>query len=97
MKDHGGVLVRPILTEKSTLLQEDKGVFVFEVSLKSNKIQVAEAVGSLFGVKVDSVRTLVQRGKSKRFGKRVGKRSNWKKAYITLAEGENIDLLSTQQ
>ena len=94
MKDHSRILVRPILTEKSTLLQEDANTFVFEVALDSNKIQIAEAVQSLFGVKVSGVRTLVQRGKVRRFGRHIGKRSNWKKAYVTVAEGEEIDLLA---
>lgn len=94
MKNNSGLLVRPILTEKSTLLQEDQNTFVFEVDPKANKIQIASAVQDLFGVKVASVRTLVQRGKVKRFGRHVGKRSNWKKAYITLAKGEDIDLLT---
>lgn len=94
MKDHSRILVRPILTEKSTLLQEEKNTFVFEVALTANKIQIVDAVQSLFGVKVSGVRTLVQRGKVRRFGRHIGKRSNWKKAYVTLASGEEIDLLA---
>lgn len=85
------VLIRPLVTEKtSTHLGE--GTFAFEVGLNANKHQIANAIEDFYGVKVDTVRTLVVRGKSKRFGRHNGKRSNWKKAYVTLSAGETINL-----
>lgn len=88
MKD---VLVRPIITEKSTTgLPEN--TYAFEVGLKANKVEIKRAVERFYGVRVSRVRTLVVRGKMKRFGRRQAKRSNWKKAYVTLQEGQNINI-----
>ena len=85
------VIKRPIaLTEKAALLKEDENQVIFEVELKANKIQIREAVEKLFDVKVESVNTLIQRGKVKRLGRRYLKRPNWKKAIVTLAEGNDI-------
>lgn len=84
------VIKRPIvLTEKATRGQELNKV-VFEVSLGANKIEIRAAVEKLFNVKVVDVSTLVQRGKSKRAGKRVLKKPNWKKAVVTLKAGDSI-------
>jgi large subunit ribosomal protein L23 len=84
------VIKRPIvLTEKATRGQEQNKV-VFEVSLGANKIEIRSAVEQLFNVKVVDVSTLVQRGKSKRAGKRVLKKPNWKKAVVTLKAGDSI-------
>ncbi len=88
MKD---ILVRPIVTEKSTTSLPDN-TFAFEVGLKANKVQIKRAVERFYGVRVRTVRTLVVRGKVKRFGRRTAKRSNWKKAYVTLAEGQTINI-----
>lgn len=85
------VLIRPIVTEKSMMLSETDNIYVFEVGERVNKIQIRQAVESLFGVRVQAVRTLIVRGKSKRFGRFYGKRSNWKKAYVKLAEGDTLD------
>ncbi len=85
------VLIRPIVTEKSMILSETDNIYVFEVGERVNKIQIRQAVESLFGVRVQAVRTLIVRGKSKRFGRFYGKRSNWKKAYVKLAEGDTLD------
>jgi large subunit ribosomal protein L23 len=85
------VLIRPIVTEKSMMLSETDNIYVFEVGETVNKIQIRQAVESLFGVRVQAVRTLIVRGKSKRFGRFYGKRSNWKKAYVKLAEGDTLD------
>ena len=85
------VLIRPIVTEKSMMLSETDNIYVFEVGECVNKIQIRQAVESLFGVRVQAVRTLIVRGKSKRFGRFYGKRSNWKKAYVKLAEGDTLD------
>jgi large subunit ribosomal protein L23 len=84
------VIKRPIaLTEKAARLREGNQV-VFEVALDANKIQIKSAVESLFAVKVADVNTLVQRGKPRRLGRIMGKRPNWKKAIVTLAEGSDI-------
>ena len=85
------VLIRPIVTEKSMMLSETDNIYVFEVGERVNKIQIRQAVESLFGVRVQTVRTLIVRGKSKSFGRFYGKRSNWKKAYVKLAEGDTLD------
>jgi len=84
------IIKRPIaLTEKAARLKEDNKV-VFEVALAANKIEIKSAVEALFAVKVTEVSTLVQRGKVKRLGRQLGKRPNWKKAVVTLREGDDI-------
>jgi large subunit ribosomal protein L23 len=84
------IIKRPIaLTEKAARLKEANKV-VFEVALGANKIQIRQAVESLFNVKVVDVNTLVQRGKPKRLGRQDLKRPNWKKAVVTLREGDDI-------
>ena len=84
------IIKRPIaLTEKAARLKEASKV-VFEVALGANKIQIRQAVESLFNVKVVDVNTLVQRGKPKRLGRQDLKRPNWKKAVVTLREGDDI-------
>jgi large subunit ribosomal protein L23 len=86
------IIKRPIaLTEKAALLKEKENQVIFEVELKANKIQIKAAVEKLFGVKVNGVNTLIQRGKVKSLGRRSLKRPNWKKAIVTLAEGSNIE------
>ena len=85
------VLIRPIVTEKSMVQSEVDDTYVFEVGLGANKIQIRQAVEQVFGVRVQSVRTLIVRGKNKRFGRYYGKRSNWKKAYVKLVEGNTLD------
>jgi len=85
------IIKRPIaLTEKAAQLKEDANQVIFEVELKANKIQIRDAVEKLFDVKVESVNTLVQRGKVKRLGRKYMKRPNWKKAIVTLKEGSDI-------
>jgi large subunit ribosomal protein L23 len=84
------IIKRPIaLTEKAARLKEQNQV-VFEVALGANKIQIKHAVEALFNVKVTDVNTLVQRGKPKRLGRQELKRPNWKKAVVTLQEGDDI-------
>jgi large subunit ribosomal protein L23 len=90
------VLIRPILTEKTTQLESADNVYTFEVGEASNKHQIKAAVESVFGVTVEDVRTAVVRGKSKRFGKYYGKRSNWKKAYVKLSEGDSLNFYESQ-
>jgi large subunit ribosomal protein L23 len=91
------VIKRPIvLTEKATRLKEDNQV-VFEVDPRANKIQIREAVEAMFDVKVVGVNTLVQRGKVKRMGRRFAKRRNWKKAIVTLREGDDIQFFDESE
>ena len=85
-------LLRPIITEKTTSHLGTDRTYAFEVGLSANKHQIASAIEGFYGVKVEKVRTQVMRGKIKRFGRFTGKRSNWKKAYVTLAVGESINL-----
>jgi large subunit ribosomal protein L23 len=85
------ILLRPLVTEKTARAEADNNVYTFEVGINSNKVQIADAVQRLFGVKVESVRTQIVRGKNKRFGKYTGKRSNWKKASVKLAEGDLLN------
>jgi large subunit ribosomal protein L23 len=82
------VILRPLVTEKSTLLREDSNVIAFEVDPGANKIQVKSAVEELFKVKVEEVRIFNVRGKVKRMGRWSGKRRDWRKAYVRLKEGE---------
>ena len=86
------VLVRPTITEKSTLLQED-GQYTFEVAPKANKTLVKQAVEENFNVKVLSVNITVNRGKRKRYGPRFKKRPDVKKAVVTLQQGDRINLI----
>jgi len=89
------VIRRPIfLTEKSNTLRGKNNQVVFEVLRGANKVQIKEAVQKLFNVKVESVNTMVYRGKDRRMGRGYAKMQNWKKAVITLAEGENIDFFA---
>jgi len=82
------VIKRPLVTEKSSLLKETSNTYVFEVDKKADKILIKKSVEELFKVKVKSVRTLIQRGKLKRYGKDVGRTKAWKKAIVSLAEGK---------
>ena len=89
MKAHH-IIKRPIaLTEKAARLKEQNKV-VFEVAPEANKIQIRNAIEALFSVKVTEVNTLIQRGKMKRMGRDLAKRRNWKKAVVTLREGDDI-------
>jgi large subunit ribosomal protein L23 len=81
----------PIITEKATLLTERNQV-VFKVAIDASKPEIKKAVEGLFNVKVTGVNTLVQKGKTKRFKGRPGQRSDVKKAYVQLADGQTIDL-----
>ena len=85
------VLIRPIFSEKTTSLQNEGNVYTFEVGETANKLQIKNAVQTLFDVEVQAVRTVIMRGKNKRFGRFYGKRSNWKKAYVRLADGQSLN------
>jgi large subunit ribosomal protein L23 len=82
----------PRITEKGTRLKEKNNVLTFEVKVDANKVQVKKAVEGIFKVKVADVTTVKNMGKTKRMGQRTGRRSDWKKAYVTLKPGEKIDI-----
>ncbi len=90
------VIRRPIISEKSTALAEVANRYVFEVALKAKKEEIKSAVQRLFNVKVRDVRTLVMHGKVKRVGRFETKRANWKKALVTLPEGQKIDFFQAK-
>ena len=89
--EHYDVIRKPIITEKATMASEH-GAVVFEVAIDANKPQIKDAVEALFGVKVKAVNTTVTKGKTKRFRGIEGKRKDVKKAYVTLEEGNTIDV-----
>jgi len=89
--EHYDVIRKPVITEKTTMASEN-GAVVFEVAIDSNKPSIKEAVESLFDVKVKAVNTTITKGKSKRFRGMLGKRRDVKKAYVTLEEGNTIDV-----
>jgi large subunit ribosomal protein L23 len=85
------VVQGPLITEKGTLVNETGNQVVFRVHRRANKVEIRQAVEHLFKVKVDKVRTSRQLGKIRRVGRHAGRRPDWKKAYVTLAEGHRID------
>ncbi|MGJ8623882.1 MAG: 50S ribosomal protein L23 [Yoonia sp.] len=89
--EHYDVIRKPLITEKATLASEQNAV-VFEVAIDANKPMIKEAVESLFGVKVKAVNTSITKGKVKRFRGALGTRKDVKKAYVTLEEGNTIDV-----
>ena len=89
------ILRRPIVSEKSTNAADSGQQVVFEVLTDATKNEIRTAVESLFEVSVEGVQVINVRGKIKRFGKTPGKRTNWKKAYVRLAEGDDIDFLGS--
>ena len=91
--EHYDIIVKPIITEKATLASE-AGAVVFKVAKDATKPQIKEAVEAVFGVKVKAVNTTITKGKAKKFRGRPGERSDVKKAYVTLEEGNTIDVSS---
>lgn len=91
MKNPYSILKKPLITEKSTIKKEELNQIAFAVDARANKIEIKEAVKKIFNVHVLKVRTFNVLGKKKRLGRSVGKRSDWKKAIVTLKEGERID------
>ena len=89
MKDTD-VIRRPLITEKTTVIRDEDRTIVFQVAIDANKIDIRRAVEKLLSTKVQSVRTSLAHGKMKRQGKFVGRRSDWKKAYVKLREGEKL-------
>ena len=89
--EHYDIIKKPIITEKATLASEANAV-VFQVKMEATKPMIKEAVEAVFGVKVKAVNTTITKGKAKRFRGRPGERSDKKKAYVTLVEGNTIDV-----
>lgn len=87
------VIVKPLITEKGMSLKEQQNKIVLKVALNANKIQIKKAVEDTLKVKVEKVATVSLKGKTKRIGARIGKRSDWKKAVVTLKEGEKVEYL----
>jgi large subunit ribosomal protein L23 len=81
------VIVRPVITEQTSLAYQEKGEYVFEVHPDANKQEIKQAIERLFGVKVGQVWTMNVRGKTRRVGTSIGRRPHWKKAIVTLKEG----------
>jgi large subunit ribosomal protein L23 len=94
MKDIYGVLKRPLFTEKNDRLKERYNKYAFEVDIQANKIEIRQAVERIFGVSVVKVNTMRVHGKIKRRGRSVGRRPDWKKAIVTLKEGDTIPIWS---
>ena len=88
------VLRAPHVFEKASAAMEKNNTIVLKVALDATKAEIKAAVKKLFEVEVEDVNTLLVKGKSKRHGQRVGRRSDWKKAYVTLKEGQNLDFIS---
>ena len=84
------VLKLPVITEKSTFAKENRRTLTFKVARDANKLEIKEAVQKIFKVKVESVRTANFHGKTRRQGRYSGRRPDWKKAYVTLAQGEKM-------
>ena len=91
MKEGQRIIRKPLVTEKSTQLKDLSNQYAFEVDRKANKIEIQSAIERLFKVKVTDVRTSNVLGKMKRLGRKYGKRPDWKKAIVTLKEGDRID------
>jgi large subunit ribosomal protein L23 len=90
------VLMAPHISEKATVVSDKNNQFVFKVANDATKAEIKAAVEKLWEVKVKSVQTLVMKGKTKRFGRGMGKRSDWKKAYVSLQDGFDIDFLGAE-
>ena len=90
MKDPYKIVIRPVITEKSTWLKEKNREVCFEVDPRANKSEIKKAAEQLFKIKVERVRIQNKRGKKRRVGRNEGRKKNWKKAYIKLKEGEKM-------
>lgn len=87
-----GIIKKPLISEKASLLGETLNVYSFEVSSAATKTQIKKAVEELFKVKVSGVRTMIMHGEIRRVGRFSSKRSNWKKALVSLQKGQKIEL-----
>lgn len=87
------MVVRPLMTEKSMRLKDERNAVTFQVVPDANKVEIRQAVEAIFNVKVSAVRTSNMEGKLKRMGRHQGRRPSWKKAVVTLAPGHKIELV----
>lgn len=85
-------IIRPLLTERSTIMKEKFNQYVFETERAATKADIRRAVEELFKVRVENVRTMIVKGKTRRYGRNTGVRPDWKKAIVTLEKGQKIDL-----
>lgn len=92
MRDPREIIVRPVVTEESAMLQETNRTYTFLVAKDANKMEIRHAVQTLFGVSVEAVRTANYQGKWRRVGRSVGRKATFKKAVVKIAEGDNIDV-----
>ena len=92
MRDARQVVMRPLVTEKATALKDEQNKVTFQVAMDANKIEIRQAVETIFKVKVTDVRTQVVFGKMKRMGRYLGRRPTWKKAVVRLQPGSKIEL-----
>ena len=92
MRDPRSIVRRALITEKGTVLRETRSQYHFEVAREANKIEIKHAIEAIFSVKVAAVRTQQMRGKEKRQGRYTGRRSDWKKAIVTLKPDQKIEL-----
>lgn len=86
------IIKRALITEKSTIVRDEKNKYIFEVDRKANKINIGKAVEKLFNVKVSNVHVMNVRGKKKRVGRIIGQKRSWKKAIVTLEPGNRIEI-----
>jgi len=93
MREARRVVVRPLMTEKSMRLKDERNSVTFQVVPDANKVEIRQAVEAIFNVKVSAVRTSTVEGKLKRMGRHQGRRPSWKKAVVTLAPGHKIELV----
>lgn len=93
MREMRQVVVRPLMTEKSMRLKDERNMVTFQVARDANKVEIRQAVEAIFNVKVTAVRTTNMEGKLKRLGRYQGRRPSWKKAVVTLAPGYKIELV----
>ncbi len=93
MREARQVVVRPLMTEKSMRLKDERNTVTFQVVPDANKVEIRQAVEAIFNVKVSAVRTSTVEGKLKRMGRHQGRRPSWKKALVTLAPGHKIELV----
>ena len=91
MKDYTNIIIAPVITEKSAM-QREKNVYTFKVAKSANKIQIKKAIEAAFGVTVVKVNTLNTKSKSKRVGRYTGRTQTYKKAFVTLKDGDSIEL-----
>jgi len=93
VRDPRQVVVRPLMTEKSMRMKDERNAVTFQVVPDANKVEIRQAVEMIFNVKVRAVRTSTVEGKLKRMGRHAGRRPSWKKAIVTLAPGHKIELV----